>query len=88
MEMIHLPRGVAVRRYRRSVEEAYFVLDGSVTVGWEECGERIEQHLGRLDLILNPPGRTRYFRNDGIVEATFMLLSGNAGGEEFRFEPA
>ena len=88
MEMIHLPRGVAVRRYRRSVEEAYFVLDGSVTVGWEECGESVEQHLGRLDLILNPPGRTRYFRNEGIADATFMLLSGNAGGEEFRFEPA
>jgi mannose-6-phosphate isomerase-like protein (cupin superfamily) len=88
MEMIHLPRGVAARRYRRPVEEAYFVLDGSVTVGWEECGESVEQHLGRLDLILNPPGRTRYFRNDGIVEATFMLLSGNAGGEEFGFEPA
>ena len=88
MEMIHLPRGVAVRRYRRSVEEAYFVLDGSVTVGWEECGDSVEQHLGRLDLILNPPGRTRYFRNEGIADATFMLLAGNAGGGEFGFEPA
>jgi quercetin dioxygenase-like cupin family protein len=88
MEMIHLPRGVAVRGYRRAVEDAYFVLDGAVTVGWEEDGETAEQRLGRLDVIQNPPGRTRWFRNDGVTDATFMLLSGGARGEEVRFEPA
>src|SRR5437660_8930629 len=55
MEMIHLPRGVAVRPYARAVEDAYFVLDGAVTVGWEEDGESAEQRLGRLDVIQNPP---------------------------------
>src|SRR5580700_9082141 len=80
MEMIHLPRGVAVRGYRRAVEDAYFVLDGAVTVGWEEDGETAEQRLGRLDVIQNPPGRTRWFRNDGVTDATFMLLSGGARG--------
>jgi quercetin dioxygenase-like cupin family protein len=88
MEMIHLPRGVAVGGYRRAVEEAYFVLGGAVTVGWEDAGEAVEQRLGRLDLIHTPPGRTHWFRNDGIAEATFLLLSGNAPGEDIRFEPA
>jgi oxalate decarboxylase/phosphoglucose isomerase-like protein (cupin superfamily) len=88
MEMIHLPRGVAVRGYRRAVEEAYFVLDGAITVGWAEDGDAAEQRLGPRDVILNPPGRTREFRNDGIADATFMLLSGAGSGQEIRFEPA
>ena len=87
MEMIHLPRGIVVRGYARGVEDAYFVLDGAVTVGWEEGGETAERRLGRLDAIQNPPGRTRWFRNDGIADATFMLLSGGGAGEEVRFEP-
>ena len=88
MEMIHLPKGVAVRGYQRVAEEAYFVLDGALTVGWEDCGETVEQRLGRLDLILNPPARTRYFRNDGVADAAFMLLSGSAPATDIRFEPA
>lgn len=88
MEMIHLPRGVAVRGYPRPVEDAYFVLDGALTVGWEEGGELVEQRLGRFDAIQNPAGRIRRFRNDGIGDAIFMLLSGGAEGEEVRFEPA
>jgi len=76
MEMIHLPRGVAVRGYQRAVEEVYFVLDGVVTVGWEDDRDAAEQRLGCRDVIRTPPGRTRHFRNDGIADATFMLLSG------------
>jgi oxalate decarboxylase/phosphoglucose isomerase-like protein (cupin superfamily) len=86
--MIHLPPGVAVRGYERAVEDAYFVLDGALTVGWEEAGEAVEQRLGRMDVILNPPGRTRYFRNDGVADSVFMLVSGTASGQDFRFEPA
>jgi mannose-6-phosphate isomerase-like protein (cupin superfamily) len=88
MEMIHLPRGVAVCGYERTVEDSYFVLDGALTVGWEEGGDTAEQRLGRLDAIQNPPGRIRRFRNDGIAHATLMLLTGGAEGEEVRFEPA
>ena len=75
-----------VRGYDRAVEDAYFVLADAVTVGWE--GETAEQRLGRLDSIQNPPGRVRWFRKDGIADATFMLLSGGAAGEDIRFEPA
>jgi quercetin dioxygenase-like cupin family protein len=88
MEMIHLPKGAGVRGYQRAVEDAYFVLDGALTVGWEEAGEAAEQRLGRLDVIRNPSGRTRYFRNDGGADAVFMRVSGNAPGQEVRFEPA
>jgi hypothetical protein len=88
MEMIHLPPGIAVRGYERAVEDAYFVLDGALTAGWKEAGEAAEQRLGRLDVILNPPGCTRSFRNDGVAPAIFMLVSGNAPGHQVRFERA
>jgi hypothetical protein len=88
MEMIHLPRGIAVRGYARTVEDAYLVLDGALTIGWEEEGETTEQRLGPMDAILNPPGRTRYFRNDGVADTVFMLLAAAAPGEAVRFEPA
>jgi hypothetical protein len=86
--MIHLPKGTAVRAYARDAEDAYFVLDGALTVGWEEAGDVAEERLGRLDLILNPRGCTRSFRNDGVADATFMLLSANVPGAEVRFEAA
>ena len=76
MDMIHLPRGVGVRGYFRDVEDAYFVLDGCITVGWEEVGHASEEGLGPKDMIFNPPGRMHYFRNDGAGDAEFMLLAG------------
>ena len=86
MDMIHVPRGAAVKGYVRDVEDAYFVLDGALTVGREEAGEAAEQRLGPLDLILNPPGCTRSFRNDGIADASFLLLSADTPVAEPRFE--
>ena len=88
MEMIRLPKGVAVRGYARAVEEAYFVLEGSITVGWEEAAGKAEERLGPRDAILNPAGRVHWFRNDGRVDAEFMMLVGTADAEEVRFQPA
>jgi len=88
MEMIHLPKGGAVRSYARPVEDVYFVLDGCITVGWEEAGHTAEEGLGPKDAIFNPAGRVHYFRNDGASDATFMMLVGAAGAEDVRFHRA
>jgi mannose-6-phosphate isomerase-like protein (cupin superfamily) len=88
MDMIRLPKGVAVRGYARPVEEAYFVLEGCVTVGWEGPAEKAEQRLGARDVILNPAGRIHYFRNDGAADAEFMMLAGTGDAEDVRFQPA
>jgi len=87
MEMIHLPRGVAVGGYSRSVEDVFFVLEGCITVGWEKTGHAVEQSLGPRDAIFNPPGRVHYFRNAGAADAEFMMLVG-AAGEDIRFHKA
>lgn len=87
-EMIHVPKGVAVRGYAHAAEEAYFVLDGALTVGWEDCGEFVEQRLAVKDVIRNPPGRSRSFGNSGVADTTFLRLYGAGSEAEIRFEPA
>src|SRR6266566_3233194 len=56
MDMVHLPRGVAIRGYARAVEDAFFVLEGCITVGWTEDGHTVEERLGPKDVIFNPAG--------------------------------
>jgi mannose-6-phosphate isomerase-like protein (cupin superfamily) len=88
MDKIHVPQGVAVCGYARSVEDVYFVLEGCITVGWEEAGNAVEETLGPRDAIFNPAGRVHYFHNDGAADATFMMLVGTAKAEDIRFQPA
>lgn len=85
MDMIHLPPGAGVKACRRAVEDAYFVLKGVLTAGWEEGNESAEKRLGPRDLIVNPPGQTRYFRNEGVAEAVFLLLAGTAEPDDVHF---
>jgi mannose-6-phosphate isomerase-like protein (cupin superfamily) len=77
MDMIHLPRGVAIKPYVREVEDVYFVLEGAITVGWEQEGDIVERRLGARDLIFNPAGRPHYFRNDGATDAQFTMVMGS-----------
>lgn len=88
MDLIHLPKGVAVKPYSRDVEDVYFVLDGTVTVGWEENGKVVEQRLGSRDLIFNPAGRAHYFRNDGVTDAQFTMVVGSPQPENIPFQAA
>jgi len=77
-----------VQPYARETEEAYFVLEGVITAGWEENGRTVEQRLGPRDLILNPPGQVRYFKNDGATDAQFMMIVGTAKPEDVKFKAA
>lgn len=88
MEMIHLPMGVGIKPYSRDVEDVYFVLDGVVTVGWEEGGQVVEQRFGPRDLIYTPPGRAHYFRNDGATDARFTMVVGSPMPETVAFAAA
>jgi mannose-6-phosphate isomerase-like protein (cupin superfamily) len=88
MDMIHLPKGVGIFGYSRPVEDAFFVLDGCITVGWELSGQIVEERLGARDVMFNPAGCVHYFRNDGVTDAEFMLLVGEPNGEDIRFRPA
>jgi len=86
MDMVHLPRGAGIHGYARPVEDAFFVLEGYITVGWEERGGTVEQRLGPKDVIFNPAGRIHYFLNDGVADAEFMMFVGTPQAEEVSFQ--
>lgn len=88
MDLIHLPKGIAIQPYTRDVEDVYFVLDGAITVGWVEDGRVVEQRLGARDLIFNPAGRPHYFRNDGVTDAQFTMVVGSPQPESVIFKAA
>jgi len=88
MDKVWLPKGVAVHGYARPVEDAYFVLAGCITVGWEDAGRKVEEGLGPRDAIFNPAGRVHYFRNDSAADAVFIMLVGTAEAEDVRFHSA
>lgn len=87
-DLIHLPRGKGVRPYQRDVEDAYLVIEGVVTVGWEIEGRVVEERLGPKDVIFNPAGRLHYFRNDGFIDAQFMMVVGTSEKENVAFKAA
>jgi mannose-6-phosphate isomerase-like protein (cupin superfamily) len=87
-EMLGVPPGVGVKPYVRDVEDALFVLEGSLTVGWEEDGHTVEMELGPRDLVLNPAGRLHWFRNNSVGHALVWKVIGSAGAETVRFEAA
>jgi mannose-6-phosphate isomerase-like protein (cupin superfamily) len=85
-DLIALPKGAGVRAYVREVEDAYLVLEGCVTVGWEENGKVVEKRLGPRDLICTPAGQAHYFRNDGVEDAQFMMVVGTPQPEDVTFK--
>lgn len=88
MDLVRLPRGVAIKPYTREVEDVYFVLEGAITVGWEQDGEVVERRLGERDLMFNPAGRAHYFRNDGAGDAEFSMVVGAPRPQPVAFEAA
>lgn len=87
-EMLGVPSGVGVKPYARDVEDAFLVLEGSLTVGWEEDGKTVEAELGPLDLVLNPAGRRHWFRNNSAGSCTVWSVIGDAGAETVQFQAA
>ena len=87
-DLIHLPAGRGVKAYERPLEEAYFVLQGCLTVGWEEDGHTVTSRLGPRDLVLNPGGRRHWFQNEGLEDAQFEMIVGTPEPETVTFQAA
>lgn len=87
-EMLGIPSRVGVKPFVRDVEDAFLVLDGSLTVGWEEGGETVEIELGPRDLVKTPAGRKHWFRNNGAGAATVWYVVGSEKPETVVFEKA
>ncbi|WP_199259886.1 cupin domain-containing protein [Paracoccus binzhouensis] len=87
-EMLGIPSRVGVKPFVRDVEDAFLVLEGTLTVGWEENGEQVEVELGPRDLVKTPAGRRHWFRNNGAGHATVWYIVGSAAPETIAFQAA
>ncbi|HRJ69639.1 MAG TPA: cupin domain-containing protein [Beijerinckiaceae bacterium] len=87
-EMLGVPVGVGVKPFVRDVEDAFLVLEGTLTVGWEEGGEKVEMELGPRDLVMNPAGRRHWFRNNSAGPCTVWSVVGTDRPESVVFEAA
>jgi mannose-6-phosphate isomerase-like protein (cupin superfamily) len=85
-EMWAIPAGCGVKPFSRAVEDAFMVLSGTLTVGWEENGETVELELGPRDVVKNPAGRRHWFRNNGVGPCEAWVVVGHAEPESVRFE--
>lgn len=80
-EMWGIPSRAGVQAFTRPVEDAMMVLEGSLTVGWEENGETVEVELGPRDLVKTPAGRKHWFRNNSAGHATVWTVIGASGDD-------
>ncbi|MEZ5812845.1 MAG: cupin domain-containing protein [Rhizobiaceae bacterium] len=85
-EMWGVPSRVGVKPFARPVEDAFLVLEGSLTVGWEDNGKTVEVELGPRDLVKNPAGRKHWFRNNGAGHATVWTVIGQAEDDGLVYE--
>lgn len=75
-ELVHVPVGAGVAASSCDVEDVYLVTRGCLTVGWEQGGASVEERLAPRDAVFNPAGRAHCYRNDGIEDVEFLLISG------------
>lgn len=87
-EMWGIPSRVGVKPFTRPVEDAFLVLEGWLTVGWEENGETAEVELGPRDLVQTPAGRPHWFRNNSAGPVTVWTAIGMAGEDDPCYEAA
>jgi mannose-6-phosphate isomerase-like protein (cupin superfamily) len=75
VSMVHQPVGKYGASHSHEIEEAFLVLGGVLTVGWEWDGEVVEARLGPKDMVLHAVDRPHGFRNEGVdpVEVSIMV---------------
>lgn len=87
-EMWGIPSRTGVQAFTRPVEDAMMVLEGSLTVGWEENGETVEVELGPRDLVKTPAGRKHWFRNNSAGHATVWTVIGTSSEDGVAYKAA
>lgn len=87
-EMWGVPSRVAIQPFVRNVEDAFLVLEGSLTVGWEEDGQRVEVELGPRDLVKTPAGRRHWIRNNSAGTATVWHVIGSVEADGVAYQAA
>ncbi|MGH8639924.1 MAG: cupin domain-containing protein, partial [Burkholderiales bacterium] len=78
LSMVHQPVGQYGASHAHEVEEAFLVIEGVLTVGWEWDGEVILARLGPKDMVLQASNIAHGFRNDGVEPVLVSIMLGKA----------
>ncbi len=72
-----LPAGcIGPLHIHRDVEEAFFVIQGTIKFTWELDGEKVERTIGPRDLIVTPAGVWRELENVSEDEGLMLVMLG------------
>lgn len=78
LSMMILPPGQGGSAHTHEVEEAFFVLEGRLTVFFQDAdGRRAEAVLGPRDVVSCPAGVAHGFRNDGGEDVLMQVMIGS-----------
>jgi mannose-6-phosphate isomerase-like protein (cupin superfamily) len=75
-ELVKVPPGVSSAPSTLDDEDVFLVLNGVVTVEWINDGVTENARLGAKEVIFNPPGQCKVFRNESPNEVTFLRVIG------------
>lgn len=78
LSLIYKEPGKYAACHAHEIEESFLIIDGVLTVGWEQDGQVVEVKLGPKDMILNARDVPHGFRNEG-VEPVLMSISVDVG---------
>jgi mannose-6-phosphate isomerase-like protein (cupin superfamily) len=78
VSMVHQPVGKYGASHAHEVEEAFLVIEGVLTVGWEWDGEVILARLGPKDMVLQAKNIAHGFKNEGVEPVLVSIMMGKA----------
>lgn len=79
LSIMYVPTGQGNASHTHEVEEVFFVLEGILTVFFEdETGPRLEVKLGPWDCVSCPAGVIHGYQNDGLEPVYLQVMAGAA----------
>lgn len=79
LSIMYVPPGQGNAAHTHEVEEAFFILQGHVTVFYEdEQGNHVETVLGPWDAISTPPGTIHGYHNHTVEPCYLQVMLGKA----------
>ena len=82
LSIMYVEPGQGNAAHTHEVEEVFFVLDGFLTVFFDdEDGRRISRRLGKWEAVSCPPGVIHGYVNDSLAPVYFQVMLGRARPE-------
>ena len=82
LSIMYVQPGQGNAAHTHEVEEVFFVLDGFLTVFFEDdSGKRLDVRLGKWECVACPPGVIHGYINDSLEPVYFQVMLGKSRPE-------